>query len=501
MTSAGGAEGCFRTHSMSKDSSGIRGDVRVRFAPSPTGYLHVGGLRTALFNYLFARQSKGTFIVRIEDTDQKRSIPGAVEKLTATLRAVGIDYDEGPDAGGDCGPYVQSERIDLYRFHAEKLVESGVAYRCFCDETRLEELRESQKKLKQPTMYDGSCRDLHPGESAKKLDAGMPCVIRLKFPREGRTVFDDVVRQRVAVDNVLVDDQVLIKSDGFPTYHLANVVDDHLMGITHVIRGEEWLSSVPKHIFLYKAFGWDVPTLVHLPLLLNTDRSKLSKRQGDVAVENYLHRGYLPEALINFIALLGWHPADDQEIFSMTELTAAFSLERINKAGAVFDIDKLNWMNGWYIRNRDVEVIADRSRPFFEAAGFDVSDRDTFVKVVTVARDYVSCLEEMVARGRMFYEDPVFTDEQRGLLGEEQSAGIFRSLIEALMEKPDWTRDDSDAFIKKAMGELGLKGKQFYFPLRLALFGNTHGPDIPTLVDILGTAETIRRLRRAMETG
>lgn len=486
---------------MSTDSSGIRGDVRVRFAPSPTGYLHVGGLRTALFNYLFARQSKGTFILRIEDTDQRRSIPGAVEKLAATLRAVGIDYDEGPDGGGDCGPYVQSERTGLYRSYAEKLVESGAAYRCFCDEDRLEALRESQKKLKQPTMYDRACRDLSPGESENKLDAGMPFVIRLKFPREGRTVFDDVVRQRVAVDNVLVDDQVLIKSDGFPTYHLANVVDDHLMGITHVIRGEEWLSSVPKHIFLYQAFGWDVPTLVHLPLLLNTDRSKLSKRQGDVAVESYLDKGYLPEALINFIALLGWHPADDQEIFSMEELTAAFSLERINKAGAVFDVDKLNWMNGLYIRNSDISVIADRSRPFFEAAGFDVSNRDTFGKVVTVARDYVSCLEEMVARGRMFYEDLVFTKEQQELLGEEQSAGIFVSLIDALVAKQDWTRDDSDAFIKKAMGELGLKGKQFYFPLRLALFGNTHGPDIPTLIDILGPAETTRRLRRALETG
>ncbi|MCK9230614.1 MAG: glutamate--tRNA ligase [Syntrophales bacterium] len=486
---------------MSTDDSSMRGDVRVRFAPSPTGYLHVGGLRTALFNYLFARRNKGTFILRIEDTDQKRSIPGAVEKLISTLRAVGIDYDEGPDAGGACGPYVQSERIDLYRDHAEQLIESDMAYRCFCDENRLEELRRHQKKLKQPTMYDGYCRDLSPDDGAKKLDAGTPFVIRLKFPREGRTVFDDVVRRRVAVDNILVDDQILIKSDGFPTYHLANVVDDHFMGITHVIRGEEWLSSVPKHIFMYKAFGWDVPTLVHLPLLLNPDRSKLSKRQGDVAVESYLDRGYLPEALINFISLLGWHPSDDQEIFSLEELTAAFSLERINKAGAVFDVDKLNWMNGWYIRNSDISVIAERSRPFFEAAGFDVSNRDTFVKVVTVARDYVSFLEEIVDRGRMFYEDLVFTDEQLELLGREQSRRIFASLADALGGQPEWTRDDSDAFIRKSMGELGLKGKQFFFPLRLALFGNTHGPDIPTLIDILGPVETIRRVRRAMETG
>ncbi|MDD5475669.1 MAG: glutamate--tRNA ligase, partial [Syntrophales bacterium] len=346
-----------------------------------------------------------------------------------------------------------------------------------------------------------ACRDLAAEEAAKKKDAGAPFVIRLKFPLEGRTLFEDVVRRKVAVENILVDDQVLIKSDGYPTYHLANVVDDHLMGITHIIRGEEWLSSVPKHIYLYHAFGWEVPIFVHLPLLLNADRSKLSKRQGDVAVESYLDRGYLPEALLNFIALLGWHTADDRELFTLEELIREFSLDRINKAGAVFDVDKLNWMNGWYIRNLDVSVIADRSRPFFEAEGFEVSDRDTFVKVVAVARDYVSCLDEMVDRGRMFYEDLVFTEEHRTFLNEAQSVKIFERLIGALTEKQVWTRNDSDDFIKKAMGELSLKGKQFYFPLRLALFGNTHGPDIPTLIDILGPAETIRRLRRAMETG
>ena len=474
--------------------------VRVRFAPSPTGYLHVGGLRTALFNYLFARKMGGTFILRIEDTDQKRSIPGALEKLVSTLAIVGIDCDEGPDRGGAFGPYIQSERKDLYRKYVNQLLEAGVAYHCFCTEDRLENLRETQKKKKEPTMYDGACRDLAVEEVQRRFDAGEPSVVRLRYPREGRTVFDDVVRRKVAIDNAQVDDQVLIKSDGFPTYHLANVVDDHLMGVTHVIRGEEWLSSVPKHIFLYRSFGWKLPVFVHLPLLLNSDRSKLSKRQGDVAVESYLDRGYLPEALLNFIALLGWHPADDRELFSLEELTEEFSLDRINKAGAVFDVDKLNWMNGWYIRNMDVTDVAERARPFFEAARIDISDREKFVKVIAVARDYASFLEETVERGRMFYEDLVFSDEQRELISEESSRRIYSRWIEALSENPHWTRDDSSGFTREAMTELGLKGKHFYFPLRLALFGSTHGPDIPTLIDILGVDETLRRLRRAMES-
>lgn len=474
-------------------------EVRVRFAPSPTGYLHVGGLRTALFNYLFARKMGGKFILRIEDTDQKRSIPGAVEKLMSTLKTMGIDYDEGPDVGGPFGPYIQSERKDVYLRYVNRLIEAGAAYYCFCDEERLDKLRKAQRKRKEPTMYDGACRDLPEGEVRRRLEDGEPYVIRLRYPREGRTVFDDVVRRKVAVDNSQVDDQVLIKSDGFPTYHLANVVDDHLMGITHVIRGEEWLSSVPKHIFLYRSLGWELPIFVHLPLLLNKDRSKLSKRQGDVAVERYLERGYLPEALLNFIALLGWHPPDDREVFTLDQLIEEFSLDRINRAGAVFDVDKLNWMNGWYIRNFDVEDIAERARPFYEDAGIDVSDREKFVKVIAVARDYVSSLDEIVDRGRMFYEELDFSDEQRALMAEEASKAIYARWIDELSKKSEWSRADSDRLIKETMAELGLKGKQYYFPLRLALFGNTHGPDIPTLVDILGVDETLRRLRRAFD--
>ena len=479
----------------------IREEVRVRFAPSPTGYLHVGGLRTALFNYLFARREGGKFILRIEDTDQKRFIPGALENLMSSLKNMGLHYDEGPDVGGPCGPYIQSERMEIYRHHIKELLASKIAYYCFCSEERLEKLREDQRKMKRPPMYDGKCRELSEQEVQEKLAAGTPCVIRLRFPKEGRTVFDDVIRRKVAVDNSVVDDQVLIKSDGFPTYHLANVIDDHLMGISHVIRGEEWLSSVPKHIYLYKAFGWELPTFVHLPLLLNSDRSKLSKRQGDVAVESYMEKGYLPEAMINFIALLGWHSADDRELYTLQELEKAFSLDRINKAGAIFDLDKLNWMNGLYIRNFDVEVIAERTRPFFEKEGFDVSDWSKYVKVIGVARDYASCLEEMVPRGRMFYEELHFSEDDRALIAEENSQKIYVYWIDALKDRSAWTREALQARIEEAMTTMGLKGKKFYFPLRLALFGNTHGPDIPTIMDILGRDESVKRLQRCLVDG
>ncbi|MBN2398428.1 MAG: glutamate--tRNA ligase [Deltaproteobacteria bacterium] len=473
--------------------------VRVRFAPSPTGYLHVGGLRTALFNYLFARKQGGTFILRIEDTDQKRSIPGALENLIATLTRTGLQHDEGPDVGGDCGPYIQSERTEIYRDYIRKLLDSGHAYHCFCDEDRLERLREEQRKRKRPPMYDGRCRNLPPDEVADNLARGIPSVIRLRYPCEGKTVFDDVVRGRVAIDNSIVDDQVLIKSDGFPTYHFASVVDDHLMRITHVIRGEEWLSSVPKHIFLYESFGWEVPVFVHLPLLLNPDRSKLSKRQGDVSVESYLEKGYLTEALLNFIALLGWHSADDREIYSLKELEEVFSLERISKAGAVFDPEKLNWMGGYYIRHLDVAYIADQSRRFFEEAGIDISDTGKYLKVIATAREYVHCLSMIVEHARMFYDTLTFSEEDWDFLGQEGPKRILAYMIDALGRQEHWSPDDVSALVKKAIGDLGVKGKGFYFPLRLALFGSCHGPDIPTLINILGRDDSIKRLTDALD--
>ena len=325
---------------------------RVRFAPSPTGYLHVGGLRTALYNYLFARNCKGKFILRIEDTDRNRYVPGAVENLISTLSWAGIDYDEGPDKGGEYGPYLQSERLDIYKEHADSLIKNKKAYYCFCSSGRLTSLREKQQKQNLQAMYDKHCLSLSEEEIRYNLSEGLPHVIRLNVEPGKKIKFNDYIRKEIEFSSDVVDDQVLIKTDKYPTYHLANVVDDHLMKITHVIRGDEWLSSTPKHVILYEAFGWEIPIFAHLPLLLNADRSKLSKRQGDVAVEDYKNKGYLKEALVNFVALLGWTAGDNKEYYDINELISKFSLDRVNKSGAVFNIEKLNWLNEEHLRKK-----------------------------------------------------------------------------------------------------------------------------------------------------
>ena len=334
-------------------------NIRVRFAPSPTGYLHVGGLRTALYNYLFARKNNGKFILRIEDTDRNRFVEGAVENLIEALKWCGLEFDEGPNSGGQFGPYMQSQRLDIYQKYVHKLIANGHAYYCFCPPQRLEALKEEQQKQKLPqAKYDKHCLSLSKSEIEKKMADNTQFVVRLNVESNHRIIFDDIVRERVEFDSNNVDDQVLIKSDGYPTYHLANVVDDHLMQISHVIRGEEWLSSTPKHVLLYDAFQWRRPIFAHLPLLLNPDRSKLSKRQGDVAVEDYRSKGFLKDALVNFVALLGWNAGDDQEFYLLNELIEKFSLERVNKSGAVFDIEKLSWLNAEHLRRKtDAELL------------------------------------------------------------------------------------------------------------------------------------------------
>jgi len=326
-------------------------EVRVRFAPSPTGLVHIGSLRTALYNYLFARKNNGTCILRIEDTDRARFVEGAIENLFDTMGWAGISFDESINEESEFGPYKQSGRLEIYKKHIQQLLDEGNAYPCFATAEELEKMREDQIAAGQDPKYDGRFRD-YPKEKAKERMAKEPYVIRMRVPQDGETIINDIVRGEVVFKNEVLDDQVISKSDGFPTYHLANVVDDHLMKISHVIRGEEWLPSTPKHVLLYNFFGWELPQFAHLPLLLNADRSKLSKRQGDVAVEDYRKKGFLPQALVNFVALLGWNPSDgtDQEIFSMDELIDSFSLEKVNKAGAVFDVSKLEWMNGTYIR-------------------------------------------------------------------------------------------------------------------------------------------------------
>jgi len=470
--------------------------IRVRFAPSPTGFLHVGSLRTALYNYLYARKTGGKFILRIEDTDQNRYVEGAVDNLIRTLKLVDLDYDEGPEKAGEFGPYYQSQRTAIYNRYADELIKKGAAYRCFCTAEDLQKMREIQLAENKDTRYDGRCRHLKEDEINKKIANGDAYVIRLKVPTDGEIIFYDLVRDKVTFPWEMVDDQILIKSDGFPTYHLANVVDDHLMRITHVIRGEEWLSSIPKHLFMYEMLGWKPPKMAHLPLILNPDKSKLSKRQGDVAVEDFLSKGFLPETLLNFIALLGWHAKGDRELFSLKELENEFSLKRISKSGAVFDQEKLKWMNGHYLKHLELDKIADRARKYFLEAGYDISDADKYKKVISFARERVSLLSEIPEQAEMFYREISFSSEDLEMTGQESSQKIFRFWIRELENKDCRNEQEINDLIKKTSAQLEIKGKALYFPLRIALFGSGHGPEIWTLYDILGKEEVLRRLKK-----
>ncbi|MBN1327033.1 MAG: glutamate--tRNA ligase [Candidatus Cloacimonetes bacterium] len=469
-------------------------EIRVRFAPSPTGYLHVGSLRTALYNYLYARKTGGVFILRIEDTDQTRYVDGAVENLLRTLAAVGLDYDEGPQKNGDSQPYFQSERTEIYREYVDLLLEKGAAYPCFCTTDILETMREQQKQNGEHPRYDGRCRNLTPTEVQTRLASGEQHVIRLKVPSEGEIFFYDLVREKVTFPWDMVDDQILIKSDGFPTYHLANVIDDHLMSITHVIRGEEWLSSVPKHLLLYQYFDWKPPKMAHLPLLLNPDKSKLSKRQGDVAVEDFLLKGFLPEALVNFVALLGWHSSSDREIYSLPELEKEFSLKRITKAGAVFDQEKLKWMNAQYIRQLTITELSERAFPYLQQAGYQISDKAVLADIIAFVQDRISTLAEIPEVTAPFFKTLEFGDDDHQMISAETSQKVYRFWKENLVSVSDLSENAINEFLATTTEATGVRGKQLYFPLRLALFGNTRGPELPVIMRILGKEKTLERI-------
>jgi glutamyl-tRNA synthetase len=470
--------------------------IRVRFAPSPTGYLHIGGLRTALYDFLFARSLNGKCILRIEDTDQSREVEGAAKNLIDTLHQLGIDFDEGPGIGGEFKPYTQSERLPLYKKHAEQLLETGNAYRCFCSPETLSSMREEQQAQGQFVKYDRRCLSLSKAEIAKKLAAGERHVIRLKMPDNRLFCFDDIIRDRVEMESAQSDDQVLIKSDGFPTYHLAAVVDDHYMQISHVIRGEEWLSSTPKHLWLYECLGWEAPIWVHLPLILSTDRSKLSKRMNDVSVESYLTKGYLKEALLNFVALLGWHTSEDREIYSLAEMCSVFSLERVNKSGAIFDLTKLDWMNGHYMRNLPLEVIAARCEPYFLNSGMDISDKRKFLKCIEVARERCTLLPELVEYSRMFYFSAGLSAEDKETLAHPDSQQVLSWFATELPKAMPLNTDKIHELTKLCTTATGIKGKNLYTPLRLALINQAHGPDLPNTFAILGDTEALNRLKQ-----
>jgi len=442
-------------------------------------------------------QNNGQIVLRVEDTDQSRKVEGAVGKLLAAFEQVGLKFDEGPEQGGVNGPYFQSQRLDIYKKHVQQLVEIGLAYPCFCSSERLDKLREEKQSANESTQYDRSCLGLSSKEIEENL-ASIPHVYRLKVPNDQIVEFTDLVRGIIKFNTEEIDDQVLLKSDGYPTYHLANVVDDYHMKISHVIRGEEWLPSTPKHVLLYRAFDWDLPQFAHVPLLLNPDKSKLSKRQGDVAVEDYLSRGILPETLINFIALLGWNPGTDEEIFTLDELVKAFSLERIQKGGAVFDQEKLFWMNGVYLRDLSLERIIEAATPCFLASELDISDTEKFARVIDFARKRVTLIPELVDEAKYFYQRLYTNQPERALIEEGASINLYTYWFHQLTEKNMWTDEEIKDLVKQSSVKTGLKGKDLFFPLRLALYGQCKGPDIPSIYNILGRDEMISRLKNLL---
>ena len=474
--------------------------VRVRFAPSPTGYLHVGGLRTAFYNWLLARREGGSFLLRIEDTDRTRLVEGAVEAVLDALAWAGVSPDEGVGPGGPLGPYTQSERLDVYRAHADRLLEAGHAYVCFCTPERLAAMREEQIARGEAGMYDRSCRSLDPAERDRRLAAGEPHVVRMKIP-DGRTLtVDDQIRGPVSFESSLVDDQVLMKSDGFPTYHLAAVVDDHLMEITHVIRGEEWLSSTPKHLLLYEYFGWEPPRFAHVPLILNASGKKLSKRDGDVSVEAYREKGYLPEALLNFLALLGWSSGDEREFYTPQELVGVFSLDRVRKSGAVFDFDKLLHMNGLHMRAQSTQRLVELALPFFDRAGRPRPEPAYLAKVVEVLGERANLLTDYVEPALYFYEDPETYDP--GTVKKRWKAGspeLLEAWMAVLEDLPDFTHDALDQALRTLAESRGTGAGNLIHPTRLALSGVGAGPGLFEFMEVLGRETCLRRMRRALE--
>ncbi|MEP0775929.1 MAG: glutamate--tRNA ligase [Acidobacteriota bacterium] len=475
--------------------------VRTRIAPSPTGDPHVGTAYVALFNYALARQQGGQFILRIEDTDRERSNAASERMIFESLRWLGITWDEGPDVGGPFAPYRQSERFPIYREHAELLVERGAAYPCFCTKERLEALREEQRARKDPVMgYDGLCRRISSGEAAARRAAGEPHVIRLMVPEEGETVAQDLLRGQLRFDNRLIDDQILLKSDGFPTYHLANVVDDHLMGITHVIRAEEWISSLPKHVLLYRGFGWEEPVFCHLPLLRNADRSKISKRKNPVSLEYYRRAGFLPEALRNYLALMGWIMPDGvTEEFTLEEFVANFTLERITLGGPVFDLEKLTWLNGRYLRRMSVAEYLERLRqgPLAE---------EYLTRIIPLVQERLDRLEDFLAYGQFFFVGEVAYDaEARARLvprkgtPAETAAALASLLEEELDPLLEWDAAHLEPLLRGAAQRLGWKTGDLFMSVRVALTGRAATPPLFETMEVLGKELCRRRLRRAVQ--
>lgn len=471
--------------------------VRVRFAPSPTGALHIGSVRTILYNYLFARQREGTLILRVEDTDQDRLVPGAIESIYDGLHWLGISWHEGPQEGGPHAPYVQSERLPLYQQHAHELIEKGAAYYCFCSKERLAALRADQEARKEPTRYDRHCRNIPPHEAAERAKTE-PHVIRLKAPDEGTLAIDDLVHGHIEWQAETIEDQVLLKSDGFPTYHLAVVIDDHVMEISHIMRGDEWVASVPKHLLIYRAFGWDVPPMAHVPSVLGPDGKKLSKRHGSTAVAQFREDGYLPEALINYLALVGWSPGTEDEVFSMDDLIRVWKIEQVQSAGGKWDKERLDFFNGVWIRKLSVEELVRRLEPFVPAEW----DRDVLARITPHIQERMKTLKDAQELIRFLFTDDIGYEKSllipkksdrvttvevlaraRAILGEVEPfvATTIQPALEGLAAELGWSKGDLNGVV------------------RMAITGRKVGPPLYESLEVLGKDKSLRRIERAQE--
>lgn len=479
--------------------------VRVRFAPSPTGYLHIGGARTALFNYFFAKRYGGKFILRIEDTDRERLKEDSVSQIISSLKWLGIEWDEGPEIGGEFGPYFQSERLELYRKEAQRLVDEGKAYYCFCTEEEIAKEREEQKALKVPYRYSGRCSTLSKEEVEENIKMGKPYVIRIRIPREGNTVVEDLIRGTVNFDNSQLDDYIIIKSNNMPTYNFACVVDDHFMKISHVIRAEEHLSNTPKQVLMYEALGYEIPKFAHISMILAPDRSKLSKRHGATSVGEFKEQGYLKEAIVNYLTLLGWAPGGDEEIFSVEDTVKKFSLDNVSKTAAIYDVNKLSWINGHYLRNLDLDYITREAVPFFIkkvlVSEDEVENKYDYIKrVVSAVREKVKLLSEVADASEYFFKD-IDEYDPKGVEKRFKKDNVIELLTkgkQALEKASDFSVEGVEKAYRDLIDELGIKGGDIIHPTRLALSGRTVGPGLFDIISILGKEECLRRMDKAI---
>ena len=472
--------------------------VRVRIGPSPTGDPHVGTAYISLFNYVFAKQHGGKFVLRIEDTDQTRSKPEWEQMIIDSLRWLGLDWDEGPDVGGEYGPYRQSERGHIYGEYAQMLLDKGAAYRCFCTTEELDQIRKAQRAAGSPLGYDGRGRDVSDDEVQANLKAGKPFVIRLKVPRPGKTIVKDRLRGDIEFDNGQIDDQVLLKTDGMPTYHLANVVDDHLMKISHVMRAEEWISSTPKHVMLYDAFGWEAPEFIHMPLLRNKDKSKISKRKNPVSINYYKEVGFLPDALLNYLGMMGWTMPDGEEKFTVDDMVKNFDFDRISLGGPVFDIQKLTWLNGLYIREESVESIVEQLRA-------NILTDEALHAIAGLVHKRIDKLEDFIDQTAFFFGGDLSYDEKATKMmlpkGREQKEMVeaFQRAAEVIDVMAELELDSLTEAMNSLREELGLKGKEFFMPLRIAVTGTKNSPPLFDSMVVLGKERCRRRLRMALQ--